>query len=297
MKKSTLLLAAGLLLAGLAALPAAAQAKNVQPAGRARKTVTIRYKKGTKSYFNEIKAAIGKGGRTIRFQPGHTYHVLGMIRVPSNTTIIAKGAKIVEDKVGTTMLRQPDNRIENDKIHGYNAVKNITIDGGTWVGTKKCLPNAHKKEGWRDGADVVNFIHAKDITIKNATFYNVYNAHVIELTGCKNCKILNCRINVKPNGKPGFYKGYFNNGGIQLDACYSSNNNPHAARFDSTACRDILIQGNIIRYTVGIECAQETTKDTKNIQVTGNTIYYHYMPCITKHTQNFVTQNNTEIPY
>ncbi|MGN1383276.1 MAG: hypothetical protein ACI4W2_10745 [Eubacterium sp.] len=250
-------------------------------------------------YYNAIYSAIGEGGHTVKFEPGHTYHISGMIRVPSNTTIDATGATIVEDKAGCTLLSQPDDRVNSSKIKGYNAVHDITIKGGTWVGTKKTRADAASKEGCKEGCNVVNFLHSKNITIKNATFYNCYNAHIIELTGCSNCKILNCSINLNENGKAGFYKGSANNGAIQLDACTSAANNPRGKSFDGTACQNITISGCKIHYTTGIECAQTVkgNKLTRNVKITKNKIWYKYKPYITKHTSKITIKGNKTIKY
>ncbi|MCH4006009.1 MAG: right-handed parallel beta-helix repeat-containing protein [Eubacterium sp.] len=253
----------------------------------------------TAGYFNAIARAVGNGGHTVKFEPGHTYHISGMIRVPSNTTIDATGATIIEDMPGCTMISQPDDRCNNSKIKGYNAVHDITIKGGTWVGTKQTKANATSKEGYKNGCNVVNFLHSKNITIENATLYNDYNAHIIELTGCKNCKIINCKINIKENGKAGFYYGSSNNGAIQLDACTCAANNPRGRSFDGTPCQNITISRCKIHYPSGVECAQTVkgNKITKNVTITKNKIWYKYKPYITKHTANIKIKGNKTIKY
>lgn len=255
--------------------------------------------KSTAGYWTAIKTAVGNGGKTVKFQPGHTYHISGMIRVPSNTTIDATGATIVEDMPGCTMLSQPDERCNNSKIKGYNAVHDITIKGGTWIGTKKTRAGAGSKEGYKNGCNVVNFLHAKNITIKDATLYNCYNAHIIELTGCKNCKNQNCNIGMTASGKAGFYYGSSNNGAIQLDACTAAVNNPRGRTFDGTPCRNITISGCKIHYPTGIECAQTVrgNKLTTNVKISNNKIWYHYKPYITKHTSRISIKGNKTVKY
>ena len=148
--------------------------------------------KDTSSDFNEIEPYVTKGGYRIKLRG--TYYLNGMLRVASNTYIDATDATIICTKAGSKMVSQQ----EYDKSKGkssqgrYNAVHDVTIDGGTWVGTKKFGSNSMVKDGQKTGPNVFNFIHAKNITIENATIYNVPNAHLIEFCGVKNGVVQNC---------------------------------------------------------------------------------------------------------
>lgn len=299
--KAVALLTIGCLTVSMCATPVFAADSSASgkksAASASSKVYEVKYEEGRTNYFNQITEAMGNGGRTVVLEPGHTYHLSGMIRIPSNTTLIAKNTVIIEDKRGSTMISQPDKYRNNSSIKKYNAVHDITINGGTWIGTKKYAIGAVKKLGYYAGCNVVNFLHSRNITIKNGTFYNSYNAHIIEFAGCKNCKIINCNIGQKANGKKGFYKGAADNGAIQLDACTNASNNPQGKTFDGTACRNITIKNNNIYYVTGIECAQRTSKPTVNVKVKGNVIHYHYMPYITKHTKQFKKSGNKTIKY
>lgn len=238
--------------------------------------------KGTTDY-NRITAALRGGNKTVKLVDGATYYICGTLDVYSNTVFDAGTAKIIQTKPGATMVRQDRNTLKKSK--GYNAIHDITLDGGTWVGTTKYRADAGSKEGFKMGANVMNFLHAKNITIKNATIYNVYNAHLIELTGVANSKIENCNLGMyKTNGKwkTGFYKGSKNNGAIQLDACYSASNNPQGGYFDGTPCKNITISKNNIKYVSGIETAQKTKKKASNVIMKYNNIKYKHKPYILK---------------
>lgn len=252
----------------------------------------VKYNASTRNYFSDINGALGSGGKRVVIEPGHTYHIDGMLRVPSNSTIVAKGATIIEDRDGCTLMSQPDERTNKKSIRGYNAVKNIKIIGGTWIGTRRPRADAAKKEGFKMGANTINFLHSKNITFENVTVYNAYNAHLVELTGCKNVIFKNCRIGLKKNGKPGAYHGSSNNGAIQLDACYTSSNNPRGAAFDGTACRDIKFYNCCFHYPTAIECAQRTRQLTRNVLVKGCRIEYRYTPFIHRNTVNFKASKN-----
>jgi polygalacturonase len=292
MKKNriTSLITAGILCVTLLAAPAALPSSQ---AHAEQKVYIIKYDSAVKNYFNRFTEAVNSGADVIKFEPGHTYRLDGMFRVPSNTTLDATGAEIVQEMAGGQMIGQPDDRRGKSSLRGYSAVHDITIKGGVWVGTKKYKPGATKKEGYRNGGDVINFIHSRNITLEDMTIYNCYNAHIIEFTGCKNCVIKNCNINIKPNGKPGFYRGSANNGAIQLDACFKKGSgNKNVKPFDGTVCQNIKILNNKIHYTTGIECAQQTSKKTKNVLVKGNTIAYHYKPYIHRFTKGFKAKHN-----
>lgn len=94
----------------------------------------------------------------------------------------------------------------------------------------------------------MNFIHAKNITIKNATIYNSLNAHLIEYCGVKNGSITGCTLGAyrTKNGKlkKGYASGAAYRGAVQLDFCGSAANNPLAGSFDGTVCRNIKITNN-----------------------------------------------------
>lgn len=229
---------------------------------------------GSNKDFNNIAYYTEAGGYHIILHEG-TYYINGQLRLNSNTYLDATGCKMIETKNGSRLLTQPYDRDGYKQAKGFGSIHDITINGGTWVGTKKLLDsNVNVKNGQKTGANVINFWHAKNITIENLSVYNEYNAHLIELCGVKNGKILNCNIGCyKKDGKMkrGFSTGDKLRGAIQLDFC-SKSGNRSSQPFDGTTCQNITIKGNYIWHPTAIQIANDSRKKTKNVTVKNNTL-------------------------
>lgn len=236
----------------------------------------------TNTDFNMIEPYATEGGYRIKLSG--TYYLNGMLRLASNTYIDATDATIICTKDGSKMVTQEDyydtdiyqqSESEAKKaLGGYNAVHDITIDGGTWVGTKNFSSNSMVKNGQKTGPNVFNFIHAKNITIRNATIINVPNAHLIEFCGVKNGRIENCTLGCYKDEDGKMIKGYTTGdkkrAAIQLDACDSAANNRVAWPYDHTVCNNITIKNNYIWFYTGIQASEHSKKKTTNVKVTGN---------------------------
>lgn len=257
--------------------------------------------KDTSSDFNEIEPYVTKGGYRIKLRG--TYYLNGMLRVASNTYIDAKDATIICTKAGSKMVSQQ----EYDKSKGkssqgkYNAVHDVTIDGGTWVGTKKFGNNSMVKDGQKTGPNVFNFIHAKNITIENATIYNVPNAHLIEFCGVKNGVVQNCTLGCYVDADGELIKGYTSGdkkrAAIQLDACDSAENNPLAWPYDHTVCNGITIKNNYVWFYTGVQAAEKSKKKTSNVRVTGNQFKCKKQFGWLGNTKSFKKSGNKTIKY
>lgn len=68
---------------------------------------------------------------------------------------------------------------------GYNGRSNITFEGGTLDS------NYPINKAGRAGIAVA---HARDINIRNVTFKNITGSHAVEIAGCKNVIVDNCRF-------------------------------------------------------------------------------------------------------
>ena len=80
----------------------------------------------------------------------------GQLRLNSNTYLEAEGAKIVEVQNGSRLLTQPYDRDGYKAKKGYGSIHDVTINGGTWVGTKKFADsNVNVKNGQKTGANVI----------------------------------------------------------------------------------------------------------------------------------------------
>lgn len=101
----------------------------------------------------------------------------GTLYVGNNTTIIATGKTI---KCNNGAAR-------NEKMNkaNYSSAENISIVGGTWKSNYSL--------------SLFQFVHAKNISFKNAKITCGVKGHAIELIACKNVKINKC--NIKSVGK------------------------------------------------------------------------------------------------
>lgn len=167
-----------------------------------------------------IQAALNNAGCVI-FGTGKSYKVTKTLRIKDSTLIDLAGSTII-----STNKHLMFNFQTADVFLGYDGNGNITIRDGTIIG----------------GA--LSFAHGKNIRLENVIFKNSLNDHFLEIAGCKNYVIENCRfigmadvqtsvyeyINVDPvtytafpwltNGSA-FYDGTKNDG-IKVNNCYFS---------------------------------------------------------------------------
>ena len=163
--------------------------------------------------------------------PKGEYYLDGTLYVYSNTTIkVEKGAKIYKNRVYGAVI---EGGILSDR-GGYEGCKNITIDGGLW--DAKAIMNLS------EGTETFRFIHASDITIKNAEFANLpEDSHFVVLAGAKDVLIENCS-----------FHGYGNDGdshrepkeAVQLDVAHSVEIVPtdQWIMWDDLPCKNVTIQ-------------------------------------------------------
>lgn len=167
-----------------------------------------------------IQNAVNNKG-IILFESGKNYKVTSTIRLDKGTTLDLNGSTIT-----STNKHLFFNFQSSDTFTAYNGNGNITIRNGTIIG----------------GA--LSFAHGENIRLENIIFKNSLNDHFLEIAGCKNYVIENCRfigmadvqtsvyeyINVDPvtyvafpwltNGSA-FYDGTKNDG-ININRCYFS---------------------------------------------------------------------------
>ena len=175
---------------------------------------------------------------TVRI-PNGTYLLESELRIYSNTTIIASaGAKLMKNHQRGALLA---NDMSNDK-GGYTTTENITINGGIW--------DSSKISSYNKGTESFRFIHASNVTIKNATIRNVPDkSHLITLAGVKNGTIENCKLYG--------YNGTTLKEAIQLDIVHNSTIVPsmqaNSIVYDDLPCNTITIRNNeIYNYPRGI---------------------------------------------
>ena len=206
-----------------------------------------------------LLAGDGETPRTVRLQPAKgTFYIDtkgASLLLKSGTTLDLNGAALV--RYGTmaarNLIQNCNAEGENRTGGGYRLTKDITVKNGTLDG------NEVQAEA---GNNLVNLGHAENIRLTNLTFQNVNDAHLLELTGCKNCTVENC-VFLCPQGS---------GEALQLDVAKNTWNGVYAS--DNTPCRGVTVRGctfldapsgvgNHHSLTGGYHC--------ENIVITGNT--------------------------
>ena len=146
---------------------------------------------------------------------------------------------------------------------GYNGQCNITITGGSW------------SDGSKDGykASLLQFVHGKNIKLKNLTVECNYEHHSMEFIACKNVKVIGCTVK-----GVGSYSKTSNEEQIQFDVA-SKTTAPTLAKkeWDGTGCTKILVQNCKVTGCRAV-CFNQSKKNLKsknshsNITVTGCTL-------------------------
>lgn len=203
---------------------------------------------------------------TIKLVSGKKYYFDGPLPLFDNLTLDATGATITQKAVGKgfgiNARYYGSEFAKGVKTGGYNRCKNITITGGTWVGTTKPDKTKTKKYGWYSGYSAFLFMHGKNVTIQNATITNNYNGHCIEFAGVKKGVIKNCTFKGK-------YVGDTTNEVIQLDTNYNSSVSPTGYPWDGTPCKNVKISGCKFKIAmpVGIGTNYQCKKQSSNITI------------------------------
>ena len=189
---------------------------------------------------------------------------------------------------------------------GYNQVKNVTVNGGTW--------NANS--GASRNTQCIMFRHAQNITLNGVTCKGSTN-HMMNISGVNNAKISNCTFSAptKYTGKDAKFWGDISAGkadrfnsmeAVHLDFTCKSGE-PNALPLDNTPCKNITVSGCKFIGTfsgVGTHHANgDASKRADNITVKGCTFtniasntkdVNCYGRALTFYTANKVTfQNNT----
>ncbi|MFB6846198.1 right-handed parallel beta-helix repeat-containing protein [Streptomyces sp. NPDC056373] len=178
-----------------------------------------------------LDAAYAAGGGTVVFPGGKTYAISTFLAVRARTTIWAYGATI--KAIGTVGLLR--NFLTTETFAAYNGHSQIRVLGGTWdanandgtTGTVTGMTNA------------LNFVHARDITVRDATIRNVSSAHALEFNAVDGGRALYCRFegfrDNSGNGSRSFAEA------VQIDISVSGSSS--IGDFDGTASKNILVEG------------------------------------------------------
>lgn len=106
------------------------------------------------------------------------------LRIRSNTIIDLNGSTLIRTgaSVNQNIFQNCDLNGERNG-GGYTLSENITIQNGTLDGNGSKSTN---------GLNLVNLGHAQNINITNVRFKNVFEGHMLELSGCSDVVIENC---------------------------------------------------------------------------------------------------------
>ncbi|MCM1543910.1 MAG: fibronectin type III domain-containing protein [Ruminococcus sp.] len=177
--------------------------------------------------------------------------------IRSNTIFDLNGSTLVRSG---TMLNQ--NMFQNADLNGnqtlgkYSLSHDITITNGAIDGAGDKAEIA---------VNLINIGHADKVVISQLEVSNVYQGHLIELSGCRNVTVEDCVFN-------GFYgKVSSDNEAIQLDISKKGWNNKYLS--DSTICRNITVKSctfNNVPTGVGNHHTFTDGYHNKNITISGN---------------------------
>ena len=226
-----------------------------------------------------IQNAVNNKG-IILFDSGKNYKITSTIRLDKETTLDLNGSTITSSNKHLFF-----NFRSADTFTGYNGNGNIVIRNGIIIG----------------GA--LSFAHGENIRLENIIFKNSLNDHFLEIAGCKNYVIENCRfigmanvstsvqeyINIDPCTRPAFpwlpdgsafYDGTKNDG-INVNNCYFSLGDGdyaygynafgvHGVAGQSAKHKNIKLTGNTLRDFTG--CGYRIN-DMENVFIANNDIY------------------------
>jgi hypothetical protein len=178
--------------------------------------------------FDLAKAS---GGGLVQFTPGKTYAVSNFLVVYDYTTVYAYGATI--KAIGNTGLLR--NFLGAETFNAYGGHSNIQVLGGRWDG------NAFNGTTGSVTAetDVMNFVHASNITVRDATIENTSTAHALEFNAIDGGRALNCRFLGFADNSAGAVRQFSE--AVQIDISASGSSSIGA--FDNTPAKNILVDG------------------------------------------------------
>ncbi len=136
--------------------------------------------------------------------PKGTYTINSGLRVYSNTWLVLNGVTLIRSR-GINIVRAGEADPANSGATGYNAYKNIIIEGGI-------LDGAYIVDEKDNGATIAKFSHGTNITFKNITFRNEDNGHIMEVASIDGLNISGCKFSNQT-----LTPGKFGYEAIQLD--------------------------------------------------------------------------------
>lgn len=212
----------------------------------------------SQDYTSELQAALDSGvGRTV-YVPAGTYHLTGILRIGSNTTLLLDP--------GATMLRKGSQNLmlTNDSdgtVGGWGANRNIRIIGGLW--------DCNARE-FSASATTMGFGHCSWVRVENLEVRDVSGRwHAIELNACEHSYIINCRFDSGGNNQS-------HGECIQLDIALSSPGFPWFGPYDGTPCRRVgVFNCHILNWATGVgshSSSSDASQRNEGIVIDSNVI-------------------------
>ena len=134
--------------------------KTIAKYNKSGQMVLVPSKNSNTNYKNLNRLISGKKKKTVVIPKGSTIKLNGVLRPGNNTTIIARGAKIIGKKKSNVIFAAPNKKL-----------KNLTIIGGTWRSVDK---------GGRTGS-LFAFSYVTNLVMDGVDCNANYIGHAIEI--------------------------------------------------------------------------------------------------------------------
>lgn len=188
-------------------------------------------KKG-KDISKNVNAALKEANKRARSNkiytvkiPKGTYYISESLKIKSNTVLDASGCTIKAKKGSFNMIATGSSE-DNLKASGYNAYKNITIKGGTWINSKY------------NTASGIRLCRGTNIVLKKIDMSHGSEKHMVEMAAVQKVKITDCHFH-DSDVKDSSHKCE----AVQIDICANSGAFS-SIKYDGTPCKNITIDGN-----------------------------------------------------
>jgi len=174
-----------------------------------------------------LEDAYKKGGAQVYVPARPTPYILKKtLFIKENTSLILNENAVFDRQHIDDFIVNFKKEKGNSKLTGYNGYSNITIEGGIW----RSNGDVYK------GGQAILLAHAKNVTVRNLTIYDVYGGHAVEFNGIDTGVI----ENVKAFGFTGqYYRGAFQ---IDLDKDGNPPTLGEYGSFDGTPCKNITVK-------------------------------------------------------
>lgn len=165
------------------------------------------------------------------YVPAGTYNVGSMLRTPARRRLtLAPGATFRRESADPILTNTP----VSGGVGGFSGYGGLLFEGGIWD---------VNGDGHPTYSGAIAIAHAKDVTIRDATFKDVPGWHALEINSSKTVKIDNCRfVGFCHDGDDPAGQGDRSlSEAIQIDAATSSAAYPWGGPYDGQVCDDVEV--------------------------------------------------------